>query len=380
MLSHKIKLTSEPEKYDFDSIVKFLTSGKLTGETVFKTDNAVNVGHAKFNLPQGANKVSKGNGSEVSQLDVAARPNKNAERITYHYPDGTTSVVDFGLGEERYPLQTLLKPNQKGNGMTLRKIIGNEEIRLTSQVNDGIVIIRNDKTQKAITVDLFDIIQAAGAVNKKTILDMKRGKAVEELFKKLSPTTILHILKFKKTYPNAQFPYLADALDSFCAQQEGKNMSIQITLSDIPQVVGHEALHGMSGIRGLLNNERLLAIHAKEAKENTGLVRELSHYAVDGNDKNPQRGLNELVSIMGTFNEYGDELGSRVEATRLAFPETTKAIEEELMKSDIDLINELIEGKESVYTEIPYAPFRSAALVPKSDSPEFSKAQELQRK
>ena len=60
-------------------------------------------------------------------------------------------------------------------------------------------------------------------------------------------------------------------------------------------------------------------------------MRILSLYATEGENNDFARGLDELISIMTTADEYGGELGSRVEATRSAFPETTKAIAEKRM-------------------------------------------------
>ncbi len=323
------KLNCEPKSYQVDDLIEFIKTGDLSGEVVYKADTPFSEGHAEITLPDTKSKISKTPIAEISQLDTAPGQ-KNAERIVYRYnQDGTTVVNDWGTG-------LYMKLSPKENGVSVIEAVGNKEIRLSSEIKDGMIKITNDTTGETFITSLQPLIDSRTLQRKllkiETIPDAQREERLTQLFKKLNPTTILNMLKLKKTFPDMQFPFIENALESFCGgEMKTLNAASEVTLSDSRETVAHEAEHGITDYYDLTSNEELLALHKKEGEINKGIIRYLSQYATDGQMGDRQRGLSELSSIMTAADEYGAELGSRVEATRKAFPQTTKALAEHRM-------------------------------------------------
>ena len=348
------KIDKSPSELTISNIEELLLCDSENAAQVYKSIpmSPDTTGHAEINLSQGKNTVSPVNGTTVSQLDNAAKPNSTSERTVYHYPDGRVSAVDFELDTH-----STLKPNQNGNGMTLVKHVGNTEINLSTEVNGYKIKITNNLDGSSKTYDLFNIIAKTGSddlfislsgnVGNK-IKPAERLAKIPELFKKLSPTTVLDIIDIAESNPNTSFPYLKSSLESSAKEGgllniAGKDISLKpyVTLSDSAPTVTHEVTHNLTHRMNLLNNPDLVKLHAEEASKAQGLLKHLSQYAIDGNGKNQERGLSELISIATTMGEYGTELAQRTEAIRLAFPKTIAKIQELITNHQLELIEKM---------------------------------------
>ena len=328
------KLYNMPKQQNFLEMFKFFKEGDFKTKKVFEyTDEGI-IGHAIFNLENSRNSVKNVNGTTISQLDEFSK-NKNSDRIIYHYPNGRNVVEDWTLD-----ISTMLEPNKTGNGMRIKKIVGNKVIDITSEIKNGNIILTNNLTGNSYTATLKDFIKRDYVIvsrKYRSIPYTRREYEITELMKQLSPTTILSLIKYKNVIPNVKFPFLDTAAESY--QNKGT-----ITLSKSPHTVSHETLHGVTDILNLAEDEELIKLHSDEAKHNRNLKKVFSRYATDGLWFDKSRGLYELISIMGTANEYGMENNDRTEMTRLAYPKTTKAIEKKLMDYYLKTISEIIDN------------------------------------
>ncbi|MCR4881259.1 MAG: hypothetical protein K6A44_04830 [bacterium] len=320
------QLHNFPKNYSSEDLLHFMENGDFKTSNIFEC-SPEKIGHANFSLPQGSNIYKKVNNSVISQLDTIQ--GRNSDRITIHYPNGRIATNDWILG-----LSTTLKPNGANNGMRIKKFLGTEKIDLSSSVEKDIITIRDNITGKKLQVPISTFL-GGEYMDEIEISLYQKEEEIVKLLKSLSPTTILNLLKYKKTVPDVSFPFIKDSAEAY------QKRSI-VTLSKSPQTTSHEALHGITDILKLTEDAEIVGLHAKEAKKNRGFLSILSSYATNGTYFDAERGLQELISIMGTMNEYGAELSYRADATRLAFPETIKAIEKRLMKYYKSTIDELL--------------------------------------
>ena len=356
-----IKLSETPTDFSLKSLKEFILSENLEGKVAFRSYNPTSMDHSTFDLPQGKNKLSYADFTEVSQLDNAAKANSTSERIVYHYPDGRVASVDYGtdtlsvlepVKKETYREKSICGEirkikSTKTTGMSQRLCVGDQELDLTSEIKDGIIRITNNKTGKSLDYPLSQIQERITNLNKHDYRD------TTELFSELAPTSILKIIKYLKVHPDAKLPFLYDELESCCGYKSGGDniheigfikKDHELTLSGSPHVVNHEVMHGITDIEKFINSP-IKDIHLKEAKANSGVLRNLSEYATDGQMFDYERGLDEFLSIWDTALTYGKEMSYRTEATRLAYPETSKEAAKLLMQNNLDLVDELIEGK-----------------------------------
>ena len=317
------RLYNAPSGCSTKELWEFIETGDFKTKKILESE-LKKFGHATFQTAKGSSQYKYLNGTQISQLDTTA--SKDAQRITLHYPNGRIAVNDWDLD-----ISTTLEPNKTNNGMRIIKILGDKKIDLTSVVQDDIIILTDNLTGKQASLSVDDIVQRDFISKEDNFIKIpisQKKQAVLTLMKELSPTTILNLLKFKNTKPDANFPFIK-RYDTIAAYFD--NQQNVITLTDSPQTVSHETLHAITHILNLLNDKELIKLHTEEAKNTSGILRYMAEYAADGQRDDYERGLNELISIMGTFNEYGVEISHRAETTRVAFPKTTKAIEKKLM-------------------------------------------------